>query len=146
MAARAPRKASPSPAAPPVRRRGRTSAPERLAPGSKLPPSPIELSIQAVRAYKAGRALTYEQRGLVLQQLQRDVRVLLRTGPTWWTWESAWLPHDEVLRWARGAGWRIAELDAVLEHLALCGDVERRDGASVGGLRSAEWREVRRGR
>jgi hypothetical protein len=144
MATRAPRKAS-TPA--PARRRGRTSppTPERLSPGSKLPPGEVELHLQAVRAYKAGRPITVEQRGLVLQQLQRDVRVHLRTGPTWWTWESAWLPHEEVLRWARGEGWRVTELDAVLEHLALCGDVERRDGPSVGGLRSAEWREVRRG-
>lgn len=148
MGSRVLRKASsPAPAAPRARR-GRTPPPEpeRLSPGSTRPPGVAELSILAVRAYKAGRELTCEQRGLVLAQLQRAVMSFLRTGPTWWTWESRWAPHGELLRWARGEGWRVAELDAVLEHLLLCGDVVRRPGESQSGLRSFEWKEVQRGR
>lgn len=148
MGSRVLRKASsPAPAAPRARR-GRTPPPEpeRLSHGSAQPPGPVELSILAVRAYKAGRELTYEQRGLVLAQLQRNLLGFLRMGPEWWAWESSWIPHDKVLTWARGEGWRVAELDAVLEHLQLCGDVVRRPGESQGGLRSFEWKEVQRGR
>jgi hypothetical protein len=97
----------------------------------------------ALQAYKAGRELTYEQRGLVLQRLQRNLLSFLRLGPHWWVWDTDWVPHDKVLSWARGEGWRVAELDAVLAHLVLCGDVLRRDGESHGGLRSPEWKAAR---
>jgi hypothetical protein len=117
---------------------------ERLSPGSRLPPGEAELWIVAHRAYKAGRELTHEQRGLVLRKLQRDLGVLLRTGPTWWSWETDWVSHDRVLTWARGEGWRIPEVDAVLAHFRICGDVEQRRGASQGGLSSPEWRWVTR--
>lgn len=116
---------------------------ERLAPGSAHPPGPVEASLLAVRAYRAGRELTSEQRGFVLAQLQRDLAVFLRVKRGWWDGPAAWTSMDDVLRWARGEGWRVAEVDAVLGHLALCGDVERRDGPAVGGLRSNEWRACR---
>lgn len=130
----------------PRTRRARSTPPppEYPSAGSLLPPGPVEQELLAVREYKRGWKITDEQRALVLKQLCHELRVFLRIKRGWWDRPGDWVTSEDLLRWARGEGWRVAEVDAALEHLALCGELERRDGESSGWLRVAEWRAVSR--
>lgn len=95
------------------------TAPCDLTPGSRNP-GPVERSILAVRRYRALLPLSYEERGLVLEQLCHELRTLHRRG--WWEWDRVG-PVEDVSAWAARRGWRGPEVRAALEFLSMTGEI-----------------------